>query len=230
MANIDFVPNDYIQKRDSKRANLIYLVLFVLVMGGIGSTFSVIKLRQQAMNNQLKQIDSQISQAQEKFGLLEQLEVKGREMIKTASMTADLYENAPRSVVLAALTNNLPEGTSLSEIKLYEKVILPQQTAQTQYQQNSAAGQAAADNKQYIETNIEIKGIAPSDIEVAKYITRLSGSVMFDGTELVESKELKIDNYKVREFKLTSTIKRDIELDSEDIKSIYERKQLAEGI
>ena len=51
MANIDFVPNDYIQKRDSTRANLLYLFLFIVVMAGIGATFSVIKMRQKDIND-----------------------------------------------------------------------------------------------------------------------------------------------------------------------------------
>ena len=226
MTNIDFVPNDYIQKRESTRANIMYLVLFVLVMAGIGSTFSVIKLRQQSMNKQLAEIDAQILQAQEKMTLLEEFEAKGNEMIKAASMTADLYENAPRSVVLACLTNNLPKGVSLTEVKLYEKTVTSDQGVQTQYQKASAkAGQEA----KIVQTHVEIVGIAPSDIGVAGFISKLANSVLFEGAALVESKELKVGNHKMREFKLAAVIKPELELEAEDVEGLYMKDALAMG-
>ena len=41
MAKIDFVPNDYIQQRQSSRANFMYLVLFMILMAAVGVTFSI---------------------------------------------------------------------------------------------------------------------------------------------------------------------------------------------
>ena len=222
MANIDFVPNDYIQKRESTRANFLYLFLFIVVMAGIGATFSVIKMRQKSINDQLAAIDVQLEQAQVKFALLEQLQAKGIEMMRTASMTADLFENVPRSIVLACITNNLPKGVSLQDLKLFQKVSKTAPASaksSTQYSKASKTNQRPVSKEQMLETFIEIKGVAPSDIEVASYMSHLSGSMLLERTALVESKEFMIDESKFREFKLTTKIKHGLQLTKEDVEA-----------
>ena len=74
--------------------------------------------------------------------------------------------------------------------------------------------------EQMLETEIEIEGIAPSDIEVASYISRLGSSILLERTSLVESKEIEIEGSEVREFKLTSKLKQGLELSQEDIETL----------
>ena len=207
MANINFVPSDYTQKRDSTRANLIYLFLFVAVMAGIGATFSIIRMRQKKINAELVAVDTKLSEATEKFKLIEQLQATGAEMMKTATMTAELFETAPKSAILACLTNNLPNGVSFVDLKLFQKTAKTQPSqASTQYEQ--ASGQDSGSREKMIETFIEIKGIAPSDIEVGDYIARLGRSIMLESTELVESRQVQVNEANCREFKITTKIKR----------------------
>jgi hypothetical protein len=76
-----------------------------------------------------------------------------------------------------------------------------------------------------IETKLSIEGIAPSDIEVAAYISRLDGSILLDEVALVESKEHKIDKVKFREFKLSAILKRGILLTKKDVAEIRQRRE-----
>ena len=48
MLNINFVPDDYVQSGESRRTNLMCLVLVVLVMAALGGSFVTIKIRQRA--------------------------------------------------------------------------------------------------------------------------------------------------------------------------------------
>jgi hypothetical protein len=132
---------------------------------------------------------------------------------------------------LASLTNNLPSGVSLLEFSLEEKEIqaVKPPSAKTaggsQYQQNAAAKTVpGADSGPHIETNLDIKGLAPSDIQVAGFIARLSGSILFGDVSLVESKEVEIDKIKFREFRLKAALKPGLTLTKEDIDSIREKK------
>ncbi|GAH03662.1 unnamed protein product, partial [marine sediment metagenome] len=45
MLNLNFVPDDYIRSNESRRTNLMYLVLLVVVMAGLGGSFVTIKIR-----------------------------------------------------------------------------------------------------------------------------------------------------------------------------------------
>ncbi|MCI0498314.1 MAG: PilN domain-containing protein [Planctomycetales bacterium] len=232
MATINFVPDDYVHQRRASRANVLYLMLLMAVLGAVGVTFGFIKMRQRAVQAQLAELNTRMVQAQQQIAQLEELKNKSKTMMKTMVMTAELLEPMPRSVVLASLTNNLPSGVSLVEFKLDEKEVQVIKAAPAkpsggnQYRQSASAVKTApaADSAPRIETNLEIKGLAPSDIQVAGFIAHLSGAVLFDQVSLVESKEVEVDKIKFREFLLKATLKPGLTLTKDDIDSIREKR------
>ncbi len=229
MAKIDFVPDDYIQQRESNRANLTYLLFLAVLLSAIGVTFSIIKIRQRTTQNELAVLTQQMTQAHSQIAQLEELKIKSKTMMKTMVTTAELLEPIPRSIILAALTNNLPVGVSLVEAKLSEKEITRAAAAPAKTSRYEAAGAKAAAQQEPprkgFETTIEIKGIAPSDIEVAAYIAQLSNSILFDSVALVESREHKIDEIRFREFKLKTMLRNNAVLSKDDVGKIREKRE-----
>lgn len=230
MATINFVPNDYLQQRQSSRVNMLYLLLLAALLGAIAMTFGFIKIRQKAVAAEMERLNERMIQAKEQIAQLEELKTKGKTMLKTMMMTAELIEPAPRSIILAGLTNTLPAGVSLLDLTLTEKEIkiTPPVSSGT----DKAAGGAAKaksslpeEPQTRIETTLELMGIAPSDLEVAAYIARLGSSVLFGEVELIESKEQIIDSFKFRQFKLKTMLKPNLSLTKEDIDSIRIKHQ-----
>lgn len=231
MSNVDFVPTDYIQQKESNRANILYFVLLSILMSAIGVTFSIIKVRQRAVESELNAVIAKMSQANESIAQLEELKEKSKTMMKTMVLTAELLEPVPRSVILAALTNNLPPGVSLIEMKLKEDAPIPtapQQVTKGKYKSVTSQKVAVKVVGQRLNTTIDIVGIAPSDIEVANYISQLSNSILLQNVSLVESKERKIDETRFREFKLRTKLKKNMVLTKEDVKRIRQTRQ--EGV
>jgi Tfp pilus assembly protein PilN len=224
MSNIDFVPDDYIQQRESGRANFMYLVLFAALMGAIGATFSIIKIRQKLVAKELAAVNEQMLAARDQIVQLEEFKTKSKAIMKTAVMTAELLEPVPRSIIIACLTNNLPGGVSLLEFKLEQKDVKPATIKRpTTSQYKAAAGSSAKPavaSPIQSETLMTISGIAPSNIEVAGYISKLSSSVLMDNVALVESKEHAVDNSKFQEFKLQMTLKTGVTLTKKDVENI----------
>ncbi len=225
MVKIDFVPNEYIQQRQASRANFMYLVLFMVLMGALAITFSIIKVRERSVKSSLAIVEAKMVEAHGQIATLEELQAKGKAMMATMGMAAELLEPVPKSVILACLTNNMPSGVSLLELKVTAKKTkapVSRTASASQYQAATAAANTSptVSKEKLLETHIEIKGIAPSDIEVANYIARLGGSVLLENVALVESKEHKIDNTKFREFKLTAIVRSDVQLTKEDVESI----------
>ena len=152
--------------------------------------------------------------------------------MKTMVMTAELLEPVPRSIVLASLTNNLPSGVSLLDFELEEKETQIYRSnsggsaSGSQYQKKSETNKTQTPEK-VIETNLQIKGIAPSDIQVASFIARLSTSILFNNVSLVESKEVEIEKVKYREFRLKAGIKPELTLTKEDIDGIRKKHEEA---
>ena len=230
MATINFVPDDYVQQRQSSRANFLYLMLLTAMLGAIGVTFGFIKMRQKTVSGELAQLSDRMETAKLQIAQLEELKTKSKTMMKTMVMTAELLEPVPRSVVLASLTNNMPSGVSLVDLDLdtkettisKPKAKIPEKGGSQYNKKKTAAKDKKADTEVEIktETNLQMIGIAPSDIQVASYISRLSGAILFDQVELVESKELEIDGIRFREFKLKAMLKPELVLTREDIDKI----------
>lgn len=226
MGTINFVPDDYIEQRRSSRVNLLYLMLLVAMLGAIGITFGFIKMQQRKVTSELKSLDTRMKEANQQIAQLEELKTKSKTMMKTMVMTAELLEPVPRSVVLASLTNDLPSGVSLTELKMDTKEIhkpTPKSASGSQYNNKTAAKAETAQPQVITETSLDLKGVAPSDIQVASYIANLSQSILLDNVELVESRELDVDDVKFREFKLKAIIKPNLTLTKEDINKIREK-------
>jgi Tfp pilus assembly protein PilN len=227
MSNINFVPDDYVQSNESRRANLMCLVLFSVVMAGLGGSFVTIKIRQRACGAQESLVNSKMARMEESIKKYEQLQTKRKEMMRTALTTADLLEPVPRSVLLASLTNTLPPGVSLIKLDMIQKEAAKgpaDKAAKTKYEAAQEKGgsdpEAKLSGEKALETRMEIEGIAPSDLQVAAYIEHLGNSILLGNVALVESKEKKVEDTTFRHFKLTAMLSKEIHLTKEDIDRI----------
>ncbi|MCP4612034.1 MAG: PilN domain-containing protein [Planctomycetes bacterium] len=233
MANINFVPDDYVQNTESSRTNLLYLVLFGVVMIALSGLFMTIKIRQRACGVREQLVNTKMTKIQEAIKKFEELQTKRGEMMRTALTTSQLIEPVPRSVLLASLTNNLPQGVSLLKLGLLQKESARAlQSAPTSKYQSKQAKKAAnaqqVSKERLLETHIDIEGVAPTDLQVAEYIGRLGNSSLLHNVALVESKEHDVkDGTMFRRFKLTAMLKKEVHLTRDDVKSIRDEAESA---
>jgi len=228
MVNINFVPDDYVQSKESRRTNVMYLILLLIMMAVLGGSFVTIKIRQKAVNAREKVINAKLAEAQVAIDQFEQLQKKRRAMMKTALTTAELLETVPKSVLLASLTNNLPAGVSLVRLNIIQKELKHRATAaktavnkHEQARDDTAnAMQSIISTEKLIETHIDIEGIAPSDRQVAAYIQSLGSSSILSNIALVESKEHKVDDVISRRFKLKAMLAKNAHLTKQDVEAI----------
>ncbi len=232
MLNVNFVPDDYVKSSEYRRTNLIYLVLFSLVMAGLGGTFVTIKISQHTIAEKEKYLSAKAAEAQQAIEQFESLQDRRKVMLKTALTTAELLEPVPRSVLLASLTNNLPMGVSLLRLNVIQRE--PKRTSRAvpknKYQQARAkksAEQAEESPEKLLETYMDIEGVAPSDLQVAAYIKQLINSSLLDNVALVESKEHKVEETTYRQFKLTAMLRKNVHLSNEDIEGIRAKTKTA---
>lgn len=224
MPNINFVPDDYVQSSESHRTNLVCLVLLVVVMAALGSSFMTIKIRQRACTAREALVSTRTTRLRQSIKQFEELQAKRRAMMKTALTTAELLEPVPRSVLLASLTNNLPPGVSLLRLSLLQKqpkksprAAAPTSKYKAEQARKNAPPSDRLSREKSLETHIDIGGIAPSDLQVAAYIEHLSTSSLLDNVALVESKELKVDDTIFRQFKLKAMLRKEVHLTSDDV-------------
>ncbi len=224
MNNVDFVPEEYVNQRESNRANIVCLFLFVVIMGGIAATFSIIKVRQKAVEKDLAIVTKKMNDAKQQIAQLEQLNAERKVMMKTAVMTAELIETVPRSVLLACLTNNLPSSASLIELKIEgkDRTVVTSVPAK---ESKDKTKKAVVQTTTVTDTLIEIQGLATTDIDVANYIAALTNSILLEKVGLVESREFDIEGIKYRQFKLNAMLKKEIQLTKEDVERIRNKSK-----
>lgn len=232
MPNINFVPDDYVQSNESRRANLMCLVLFSVVMAGLGGSFVTIKMRQRACEAEESLVNTKMTRMRESIQKYENMQAKRTAMMKTALTTAELLEPVPRSILLASLTNNLPAGVSLVKLSMIQKEPSksdPSKGSRNKYQaakaRNTGGSQGGLSASQSAETLLDIEGLAPSDLEVAEYIKRLGLSVLLANVALVESAEKKIEGTSYRHFKLKAMVAEEVHLTKEHVNMIRSKAE-----
>jgi len=223
MLNINFVPDDYVQNTESRRTNVLCLLLLVMVMAALVGSFVTIQIRQRGCADEEAMVSEKMAKIQQAITQFEQLQIKRREMMKNALMTAELLEPVPRSVLLASLTNNLPSGTSLSKLNLIQKqprTPPPAPKPAPKPGEKPVAPEAPVSPEKQLETHIDIEGVAPSDLQVAAYIESLGHSTLLRSVALVESTEQTVDDTKFRRFKLRAMLRKEVQLTKDDIDEI----------
>ncbi len=235
MVNINFIPDDYIRNNESRRINLICIALLSIILVAIVGAFGAIRMRQRTLNIREASIDTDLTKKKGQIKTIDQLQKQRNTMWSTALMTVELIDPVPKSMLLASLTNSLPKGVSFLRLSLIQK----ERAANSQQQKDAANKYEAMQDKEktaaavrsskekMLDTQINIEGVAPSDIEVAAYIEQLSRSALLTDVALVESvqmpnKSSKQDSQegKMRRFKLSALLRKDIQLTEKDVEQI----------
>ncbi|MEX2214155.1 MAG: PilN domain-containing protein [Phycisphaeraceae bacterium] len=220
MADMSFLPEDYLDKRAQRRANVICVVLFVVVVTGVLGAFYVGGRQQSEVKEQLDTINTRFAEAEMRLVQLDELERRKAQMMRKAKITGALLERLPRSLVLSQLINNMPPTVSLLELEL-ETSLAKKSTAISRTsldKAKAAAKKKAADSEPDMpeikptQVSVNLLGLAATDVDVAQYMTDLKNSPLFLSVNLGFSEEIKIDDVSMRKFRIETIINQDIDL------------------
>lgn len=211
MANMSFLPEDYLEKRSQRRTNILNLGLFVVVMGAVIGAFLVTDRQRDEVRALKERVDQQFEEAARRLMQLDELQQRKQQMLHKARITATLLERVPRSLILAELVNDMPMPLSLLDMHMETKVIKsPSRSASTALQaakERKAAKQGAPETPPEpelppTEVSLVLTGVAPTDVLVAQYMATLSQSPMFKDINLIYSEEANISGNLLRKFNI----------------------------
>lgn len=247
MDNASFLPEDYIEQRAERRTNLISLILFGIVMIAVFAAFLVTNREWSQVRASQNAINQQYQLAAKKIDDLNELEKQKDQMLNKAELAAALVERVPRSNLLAEFINRMPDRLSLIEFELRsEKVRAKVNNKRSRRSSGRHSGpkraktaeEAAKEGKQKkIEVpkqtvKISMTGVAPTDLEVSRYMAKLSSFPLLNNVTLEYSEEREIDNRIMRQFKITMKLnpKADIRSIKTNIKSRDIRDPMSDGL
>ncbi len=226
MSDVNFLPEDYVEKKAQQRTNFICLALFFLVMAGVAGGMLVTEKRQKTMNIRQETVKKKFVKATESLKKLETLEKKKKQMMDKALVSASLMETVPRSLLVATVTNDLPSGVSLLNYEMVskvqkQKVVRKSKQSKSRSKKRSNQSKAEEPKKEIkpekYETSIEIEGLAGTDLQVAKFIAQLNRCSMFEQINLIFSEEHENKEQIMRRFKLLVSLNVDAKASEEDV-------------
>jgi len=216
MSTINLLPEEYVRQANRRRTNTLCLLLFFAVMGGVGAT-EVVSSRSYRHTQQVRErVDASYMEAARLIAQMRELEGKKTRMLQKAEETSSLLERVPRSYILALVTNALPEQASLREVNLQHKKVVKrgeEAVSPRKPMGKSAKAIKAADVDVTTTLTLRVTGWAATDVDVARFMTNLSHSVLIASVDLVYSEEkITQKTIKTREFQVDAVVRTDLDV------------------
>src|SRR3954470_20122118 len=115
---LSFLPDDYLERKARRRANILCGVLAVIVLGVIVSAFQYMEKITKAVDAKYQVVEQQYADAARRIEKVNQMRAQQQQVVRRAELAASLVEKVPRSNVLAEFTNSLPQGLSLLTLNM----------------------------------------------------------------------------------------------------------------
>lgn len=231
MQDASFLPEDYLAQKAERRTNVLSLTLFVVVMGGVFGAFLVTNTQWSQVKDAQASINTQYQEAAIRIEELNQLEEQRTRMLNKAELASALVERVPRSILLAELINRMPPRLSLTEFTLRSSVqrsAPPARTDATRRLQSAggnnrdrAQTREEATQERTVEVpkylvELTLVGVAPTDLEVSRYITELNGYPLVRDVTLKHSVYTTVNEQDFREFRIEMRLNPDADVRAVD--------------
>ena len=183
--SMNFLPEDYVEKRQAARTAVICVGLLVVVVTGIVATWwykdhyaaKSIFDREAQVNQQFEDANKQIQEVQE-------IDREKAKMMQKAELTTMLMEKVRRSSLLEELAKLQPKGVNLVDLELKSKELPAPPLSEAEKQRRQTAGLPPEPEKPpEIEVKIDLVGTAINDSQVTQYVSALNKSGFALGRE-----------------------------------------------
>lgn len=219
-----FLPEDYVKSRGERRANLLSLSLFGVMMLAVVAAFFATNKKWMTVRDEKRSINAMYVQEAAKIDELKELESQRDDLIKKAEVTAALVERVPRSLLFAEIVRRMPAEVKLLELELESEQIKRASAASKKsagVRTLSGAGKKAGKSKdkdeqedslvpEYRQT-LTLVGVGRDNDNIADYIESLKNCAILTNVELQYIKETKIENAQLRKFELQARIRNGID-------------------
>jgi len=209
MSTINLLPKDYVESRIRRRANVMCLILFAIVLSAVLAAAVVSEQSSRHTQAVRDRIDASYADAAKFLAQMQTLEIQRSQMLHKAEVTTSLVERVPRSTLLAVVTAALPSTCSLEKVTLdTQRVIVREEPAAPAGKGTKLTTDSRQTAKnQSTQVVMEVTGRAFTDVDVARFIANLLRCPLMTSVDLVYSEEKTFDKTAVRQFQVRLELK-----------------------
>jgi Tfp pilus assembly protein PilN len=213
--SMNFLPEDYVEKRQATRTAIVFIGLLLVVVGGIVGAYLYSQWNMSSVFRERDRVNAEFEDASKKIAEAQELEKQKENMIKKADTITALMERVRRSVLLGELTKLRPNGVNFLAMELKTKELdAPKPPPALDQARRQQDGLPPEIKPPAVDVTLNLTGTAPTDADVASYLTALQKSPMLTGVTLLFSEEYKKkqDDVPVRRFNFEMHVNPDLDL------------------
>lgn len=206
---LSFLPDDYLERKATRRANALCAGLSVVVMGAIASAFLLTERSMKEVEARAASVDRAFTDAARSIEQVNKMKAQQRRIVHQAELAASLVEKVPRSNLLAEFTNALPPGASLLDMSLDSRIrqtapISAEEARRIRKQQQQSGQPAVPSQAEPVKYDVYLKitGVADSDTQVAQFLSRLNVCPLVKDAQLLVTEEFKQGDREMRRFQI----------------------------
>jgi Tfp pilus assembly protein PilN len=199
MRELEFLPDWYPKARRQKRLVMLQSWLAVVLAMGIAVWGVMTHRNHKTRLAQLQSLDAQIAQSQLNLKLRDELQQKKRALEDQQRILARIGAHVEASRVLSRIASLMPEQMSLTDMTIDTIDQVPAADPSKSPDAKSAQGTR--------RMKVQLQGVAPSDVDLANFLARLSSVPFFEQVTLVEAQDLNDKSgHVMRRFDLSFTM------------------------
>lgn len=236
-----FLPEDYVRAQGERRATIMAVMLFMVVMAAIVTAFVTTTQRWTSVRERQEQVQTAYESQARELKRLEELERQRLELADKGAITTALVERVPRSLLLAELVSSMPAQISLSTVDMSGERVKEKAAAQDAKDKgvksisSKGSGKKKAKGDQpaapkvvapRFAFTVAIEGVSTTNEAITDYMSRLKGSPLLAAIELEFIEQVAVEGRDLRKFRIVGDLMQD--LDDASLALVRERCGLPE--
>jgi Tfp pilus assembly protein PilN len=192
---LEFLPNWYPQLRLRRRVVLVMAWMTVAMIGAMTTWVALTQRSIHIRQARLVQLDAELQHSREELKDLELLVTSEKKLKERAQVLNKVGFHVEAARLLATLDEVMPKSASLLELSFLTEEKQPV---------TLVAAKAAQERDRVTDRrlNVRVTGVAPTDVEVADFLTKLTGKPFFEDVRMTGSKPRMESGHMMREFEV----------------------------
>ncbi len=198
MRELEFLPGWYPQLHRRQRQIMLQVYLTVAVSAGLALWLFLVDRNHHVASQTLGVLHAQVNQADAQLREINRLTTLETQLRKQEEVQSKLGLHVESARIIGTLASIMPENMSLVALNA-ETEEIPRDIGGMGKAALSAGAGVPTDRR----LKVRLSGIAPTDVDVANFITELNRISFFDHVTMTYAKDRREADHLMREFELT---------------------------
>ena len=200
MRELEVLPAWYAQVRRRRRLVILQMWMSVTIAMGLASWLALSQRNVASAELTLQQVDARLSDSRSELKALDELLLLDTQLGQQQEVLARVGPHVDAARLIATLDEVMPPDMAVLDLSFETE--RPNQPASV----SSLAGARAVQQNTIApprRVRVKLIGVAPTDVDIAHFLTGLTAKPVFDSISMTRSRERPEKGHVMREFEVT---------------------------